>query len=712
MTVTGQATLPPEQLQKVKAATVFIKVQGPGVASTGSGFVVHVDGTTAYVVTNSHVIDRSDEIPADDAEWPIEVVFNSGEPSERTVKARVAAADLDPTIDLAVLRVTGVNDLPDPLDVTDPTPPMETMPVFVCGFPFGGRLAVGEKNPEISIGPASVSSIRRNALGTLAAVELTGALNPGNSGGPVVSAAGKVVGVAVSTVRGAGLGRAIPAEQVAHMLRGRIGGIRLVSAGEGIARLEVGVIDPLRRVTAITAHYKPTGDERPPMKTDISAVLPEAMRVALTLDETTMTATASVKLPDAANELLVQIEMTVPDATLLTVPAPVALSVPQTPIPGLQLGGSSIRLPSGQVLPRPTVRLPPASEDDTLTDLIRNPASFVGQFVTFDALSSGSIYFQGETYELVIETDAERAPTNLRPVVPKDLALQLADLGIPERYKFSVRLTGQVQKPIGRDNRYVIEVTEIGFLNRGGSVETIFKPQAGPSNGEPSLLTINRFPERFVGQKVAVDGYVMGVRFAGRGLGLDILNPNGAAPLNLEFYAAKDLHNLLANEVPVGGAEAKLTVTVDRVDAKTGRGIVGVSRVELPNAGSKPKTFASREPIAYPPTAGAAKPKPTTEKLPTKDFTPQLNQPARPAPVPAPSQSGRLLPVVAGLGGLALLGVVLGMVYRRKTAAPPRYRAATSPDGNLPRPSRPVPRPPTSGGPQDEFPGFDFEKRH
>ena len=71
--------------------------------------------------------------------------------------------------------------------------------VFVCGFPFGDDFSK-LKNPEISIGPASVSSIRLGPGGRVARVQLNGALNPGNSGGPVVDGAGRVVGIATAKI--------------------------------------------------------------------------------------------------------------------------------------------------------------------------------------------------------------------------------------------------------------------------------------------------------------------------------------------------------------------------------------------------------------------------------------------------------------------------------------------------------------------------------
>ena len=150
-TVRGQG-LSAENLLAIKAATVFIQVGKPGGAgATGSGFLVRVDGETGYIVTNNHVIDVSDLMGDSVAAVPIRVVFNSGTPTERTAAARVVAALEQP--DLAVLKVEKMKDLPKPLDLSDPPKLMETSTVYVCGFPFGAKLASGDKNPELASAP-------------------------------------------------------------------------------------------------------------------------------------------------------------------------------------------------------------------------------------------------------------------------------------------------------------------------------------------------------------------------------------------------------------------------------------------------------------------------------------------------------------------------------------------------------------------------------
>jgi hypothetical protein len=708
----AQASLSPEQLQKIKAATVKVLASVPGAktSSSGSGFVVRTDGDTAYVVTNDHVIDMTDTVPGVDPEKvKLEVVFDSGTPKMRSVKATVAAAD--PLTDLAVLKLTGVKDAPKPFDLTEPPKVQETLEVLVCGFPFG--------QANIDIGKASVSSIRTDPVsGRVLYVQLTGALNPGNSGGPILTADGKLVGVAVMTIRNAGKGLAIPQEQVTGMLRGRPGPIRLMPAGEGMAKIEIELIDPLGKAKTVSAHFKAAGPMELVMRPDRLEILPGATKLPLTVKDGK--AAGELKLPSGArSELLVQVEMDVADGKVLTLPILVPVAGPQPVTPGFSPRGMKFQLPAGQTLPQPTLRRPPGA-DDTLTDLIGKPEAFVGKSVEFDALSSGSITQQGDKYELEIETDADRAPSNLRPIVAKDLALQLTDLGVSNfPYKFAVRVKGKVEKPVGRDDRYLIEVGEITFLDPAGKVVSVFKPEPTPPSGPPSLLTVNRFPEQFVGKVLTIEGYVMGTKYAGQGLPLEVANKNGALPMNLEFYTSKDLHTLLASGVPNGGAAAKLTLSVERVDAKTGKGIVGVTKAELSD---EKKTYASSEKVSFPSAGAAARPKaPAAEKTSGQAATqPPAPAVTRPEATSTDAGGGNLL--LYGMIGAAIFAGLCGsgvalLLLRKKATTGPQYGAAKEKAEPAPKaktrakPVRPSSDWGTANSSQNEFPGFDFENK-
>jgi S1-C subfamily serine protease len=204
--------LPLKTLNDTKAATVFLKVTTPTAAASGTGFVIRSDAGTVHVVTNHHVVDPSvlrgrgrpgGGLPT------ITAVFGSGTAGEQSLRADVVAADA--RHDLAVLRVVGVANPPAPLDLGQEPRLVETMPVFIFGFPLGDLLATGKRHPAITVGRGSVSSIRLDEKGRLATVQVNGDVTPGNSGGPVVDGQGRLVGVAVATVRDRQIGFTIPA---------------------------------------------------------------------------------------------------------------------------------------------------------------------------------------------------------------------------------------------------------------------------------------------------------------------------------------------------------------------------------------------------------------------------------------------------------------------------------------------------------------------
>lgn len=296
--------LSPELVHAVKAATVFVKVKVEGESCSGSGFVVKTDGDRAYVITNHHVIepklvellmvpDRRPTIPsprhsigprppyhvphhipqpspysAPPSYTPrvivhsyknaaVTVVFYSGTKSEQAVSAQVLAAD--PEHDLAALEVSGVKQLPEPIDYREPKL-AETMPICTFGFPYGEVLSTSKGSPAITIGKGSISSLRMDDDGDLALVQIDSALNPGNSGGPVVDTRGRLVGVAVATIKNSsGIGLVIPAREVSRMLAGRLGKVHLHATEdeEGLVwvHTEAALIDPFHKIKSATLRY-------------------------------------------------------------------------------------------------------------------------------------------------------------------------------------------------------------------------------------------------------------------------------------------------------------------------------------------------------------------------------------------------------------------------------------------------------------------------
>jgi S1-C subfamily serine protease len=275
------SALSASDLQRVKRATAYLRVQMPGGGvSQGSGFFAVERGV---LLTNAHVLGmlRSDARPPQH----VQVLCSSGEKDERAFTADVLGVDRGS--DLAVLRVRGDN-LPDPLEVKSAKTLTELQKVYVFGFPFGDQLG---KN--ITVSESSVSSLRKNPdLDIIVKIQVNGGMQPGNSGGPLVDTRGHVVGVAVSIIHGTQINFAIPGDQVHTILNGRIAGSAIhqpYREGQEVkVDVSLSLIDPLRKMKA-TGYECWTGNPgkpRPPTR-EKPAPLPgdsEVREVALTPD--------------------------------------------------------------------------------------------------------------------------------------------------------------------------------------------------------------------------------------------------------------------------------------------------------------------------------------------------------------------------------------------------------------------------------------------
>jgi S1-C subfamily serine protease len=278
--VRADDSLAPETARRLKEATVYIKVAIGPLTISGSGFVIQSSGDSALIVTNQHVVTKPKVLAPGGfvpglrgrdrfalmriqqalaaSEPVVSVVFNSGEPNEQTVKAEVLCAVDDP--DIAVLKVASLRSAPRAIEYRRTAQPAETMPVFILGFPFGESLAANKANPNITIGKGSVSSIRKDKSGKVVKVQIDGALNPGNSGGPVVDGAGSLVGIAVQTIQGSNIGLTIPADEVGTMLEGSLGRPTIAVApalNGGVSKYEivVPVIDPLKKLQSASVQF-------------------------------------------------------------------------------------------------------------------------------------------------------------------------------------------------------------------------------------------------------------------------------------------------------------------------------------------------------------------------------------------------------------------------------------------------------------------------
>jgi predicted Zn finger-like uncharacterized protein len=230
-------------LQRVKRSTAYLHVTMPGgVRAEGSGFFAIEPG---IVITNAHVLGmkQAESRPPDS----VEVVVNSGEKDEFTLRGTVLGVDR--FTDLAVLRVP-TNGLPPPLAVESATSLADLQKVWYTGYPFGRQLGT-----NVTISEAAVSSLRKDKSGTITEVQLTGNMQPGNSGGPVVDSLGRVIGVARAIISGTGINFAIPGDQVKQILGGRLAeaiyGEPYLNNNQSTLPVSLQCLDPLGRVRSI-----------------------------------------------------------------------------------------------------------------------------------------------------------------------------------------------------------------------------------------------------------------------------------------------------------------------------------------------------------------------------------------------------------------------------------------------------------------------------
>ncbi|MGN9805559.1 trypsin-like peptidase domain-containing protein [Micromonospora sp. L32] len=212
----GLAQRRPESLagvaEKVLPSVVTVRVSSLGGVSEGSGFIASADG---HVITNDHVVSG--------ATGRASVVFNDGSTAPATVVGQ------DPESDIAVIKVsrTGLRPVEfgdsDALAVGDPV------------LAFGSPLSLAN-----TVTAGIVSALDRTMqagepggpVRYYAAIQTDAAVNHGNSGGPLVDSAGRVIGVN-STIKSLvaegqeagniGLAFAIPINQAKRITQDIIG---------------------------------------------------------------------------------------------------------------------------------------------------------------------------------------------------------------------------------------------------------------------------------------------------------------------------------------------------------------------------------------------------------------------------------------------------------------------------------------------------------
>jgi S1-C subfamily serine protease len=161
-------------------AVLVSREPGGAYGGVGSGFVFTPDG---LILTNSHVVHKARELRVQTTQGGSHEAQLIGE---------------DPHTDLALLKV-------------DARTPLPTVPLGSASGLKVGQLVVAIGNPmgfESTVTAGVVSALGRSLRATTGrliddVIQTDAALNPGNSGGPLLDTTGRVVGVNTAIIAGA-----------------------------------------------------------------------------------------------------------------------------------------------------------------------------------------------------------------------------------------------------------------------------------------------------------------------------------------------------------------------------------------------------------------------------------------------------------------------------------------------------------------------------
>ena len=141
-------------------------------AASGSGFAVTSDG---YVVTNYHVIEGCNSVEVYENNQPIAAVV----------------VNFDLNNDIALLKANFKPNHYFPLRSKNPSLLMD---IYAAGYPFGYDISTPVKVTQGIV--SSLSGVGNNYSN----IQIDAAIQPGNSGGPIIDKKGNVVAVAVATL--------------------------------------------------------------------------------------------------------------------------------------------------------------------------------------------------------------------------------------------------------------------------------------------------------------------------------------------------------------------------------------------------------------------------------------------------------------------------------------------------------------------------------
>ena len=257
-------------IESIQAGVVQVVTRN----GSGSGFIIDSSG---LVVTNEHVVE---------GERNVNVWLTSGRRYSAVVLQR------DATSDLALLEITAGESF-EPIAVENPYAVRIGDEVLALGFPLGDT-----NGNNLSVTRGIISSTQ--TLNGVALLQTDAALNPGNSGGPLVNFEGEVIGVnrsrIVETESGrpvANIGFAVSATELETRLPALRGSLGIARATATAAPTPTAIPTPTSTPTA-TPGPSPTPTLTPtPAPTATSTNTPTPTPTATPTNTPTPTPTAT-----------------------------------------------------------------------------------------------------------------------------------------------------------------------------------------------------------------------------------------------------------------------------------------------------------------------------------------------------------------------------------------------------------------------------------
>ncbi|UIJ71392.1 serine protease [Aurantimonas sp. HBX-1] len=221
----AMASIDPTQPNLFEVPGEAVPQEAPAFDMAGSGFVVSRDG---WLLTNAHVVNACTK-----------VLVGQSDVVSRTI--------IDPTNDLALIKVDRA--IGEPLEISVEKPRLGE-DILALGFPLRSILA-----DSLNVTRGNVSSLL-GLMNDERYLQISAPVQPGNSGGPLVDLAGRVVGVVTAKLNAVAVADATGDIPQSINFAIRPGAATAFLEANGIDYEEADPAEPLASVPDATAEVK------------------------------------------------------------------------------------------------------------------------------------------------------------------------------------------------------------------------------------------------------------------------------------------------------------------------------------------------------------------------------------------------------------------------------------------------------------------------